>query len=100
MISSKLSLVVFVLLLSVVFLSGCSTLPKPGPDSEPAIRQKADLIPEGTQLDIEVYDPIERFNRGAYRFNYYFDKYLFLPIVRGLPVHYAGLCRGPGLQLR
>lgn len=83
MISSKLKLVVFVLLLSVVFLSGCSTLPKPGPDSEPAIRQKADLIPEGTQLDIEVYDPIEGFNRGAYRFNYYFDKYLFLPIVRG-----------------
>jgi phospholipid-binding lipoprotein MlaA len=69
--------------MSVAFLSGCSTLPKPGPDSEPAMRQKVDLFPEGAQLDIEVYDPIEGFNRGAYRFNYYFDKYLFLPIVSG-----------------
>jgi phospholipid-binding lipoprotein MlaA len=76
-------MVIFVLLLSVVCLSGCSTLPKTGPDTEPAMRQRADLIPEGTKLDVEVYDPIEGFNRGAYRFNYYFDKYLFLPIVAG-----------------
>jgi phospholipid-binding lipoprotein MlaA len=81
MVSRKLKLMVLILLMSAAFLSGCSTLPKPGPDSEPAMRQKADLIAEGAQLDIEVYDPIEGFNRGAYRFNYYFDKYLFLPIV-------------------
>lgn len=30
-----------------------------------------------------VYDPWEKFNRNMYRFNYYFDKYLFLPVVRG-----------------
>jgi phospholipid-binding lipoprotein MlaA len=77
----KLKMVLLVLLLSVFFLSGCSTLPKPGPDTEPAIRQQADLVPEGTVLDVEVYDPMEGFNRGAYRFNYYFDKFLFLPIV-------------------
>jgi phospholipid-binding lipoprotein MlaA len=76
-------MVIIVFLLSVVCLSGCSTLPKTGPDTEPAMRQRADLIPEGTKLDVEVYDPIEGFNRGAYRFNYYFDKYLFLPIVAG-----------------
>jgi phospholipid-binding lipoprotein MlaA len=76
-------MVIFVLLLSIALLSGCTTLPKPGPDTEPAIRQQADLVPEGTILDVEVYDPIEGFNRGAYRFNYYFDKYLFLPIVSG-----------------
>jgi phospholipid-binding lipoprotein MlaA len=40
-----------------------------------------DLVPEGTKLEVEVYDPIEGFNRGAYRFNHYFDKFLFLPIV-------------------
>jgi phospholipid-binding lipoprotein MlaA len=26
---------------------------------------------------------LEGFNRGVYRFNYYFDKYLFLPVVKG-----------------
>lgn len=79
----KFKMVILVALLSVVFLSGCTTLPKPGPDTEPAIRQQADLVPEGTVLDVEVYDPIEGFNRGSYRFNHYFDKYFFLPIVKG-----------------
>jgi len=31
----------------------------------------------------EVADPWEGFNRSMYRFNYYFDKYLFLPVVNG-----------------
>jgi len=79
--SSNFKIVLSVLLLSIFFLSGCSTLPKPGPNSEPAMRQQADLVPEGTTLDVEVYDPLEGFNRGTYRFNYYFDKFLFLPIV-------------------
>ena len=79
--SSKFKIVLFVLLLSIFLLNGCSTLPKPGPNTEPAMRQQADLVPEGTTLDVEVYDPLEGFNRGTYRFNYYFDKYLFLPIV-------------------
>ena len=83
MLFNKSKMVVFVLLLSIALLSGCSTVPKPGPDTEPAMRQQADLVPEGTVLDVEVYDPIEGFNRGSYRFNHYFDKYFFLPIVKG-----------------
>ncbi|KAB0663822.1 VacJ family lipoprotein [Oryzomonas japonica] len=31
----------------------------------------------------EVGDPWEGFNRSMYRFNFYFDKYLFLPVVTG-----------------
>ncbi|MBT1072393.1 MlaA family lipoprotein [Pelotalea chapellei] len=31
----------------------------------------------------EVYDPWEGFNRSIYRFNYYFDSYVFLPVVQG-----------------
>ncbi len=83
MLLDRVKMVILVALLSTVFLSGCTTLPKTGPDTEPAIRQQTDLVPDGTVLDVEVYDPIEGFNRGAYRFNYYFDKYLFLPIVAG-----------------
>jgi len=81
MLSRKSKMVLFGLLLSIALLSGCSTLPKTGPDTVSAQRQQADLVPEGTVLDIEVYDPLEGFNRGVYRFNYYFDKYLFLPVV-------------------
>ncbi len=77
----KLKMVILVSLLSIIMLSGCTTLPKTGPDTEPAQRQQAELVPEGTRLDVEVYDPIEGFNRGVYRFNHYFDKYLFLPVV-------------------
>jgi phospholipid-binding lipoprotein MlaA len=31
----------------------------------------------------DVADPWEGFNRSMYRFNFYFDKYLFLPVVNG-----------------
>jgi phospholipid-binding lipoprotein MlaA len=31
----------------------------------------------------DVEDPWEGFNRSIYRFNFYFDKYLYLPVVRG-----------------
>jgi phospholipid-binding lipoprotein MlaA len=31
----------------------------------------------------EVSDPWEGFNRNMYRFNFYFDKYVFLPVVNG-----------------
>lgn len=39
-------------------------------------------IPEGHIGVAQVYDPFEGWNRGVYRFNYYFDKYIFLPVVR------------------
>lgn len=83
MISRKLKMIISLLFVSIAFLSGCSTLPITGPDTELALRQRADLIPKETKLAIEVYDPIEGFNRGTYRFNYYFDKYFFLPVVSG-----------------
>ncbi len=73
----------FLLVLGLVLLGGCATKPIAGPDTEPAMRQEVDLVLEGTEAGTEVYDPLEGFNRGVYRFNYYFDKYLFLPVVRG-----------------
>jgi phospholipid-binding lipoprotein MlaA len=38
---------------------------------------------EGTVYMIDAYDPLEGFNRQMYVFNYYFDRYFFLPIVNG-----------------
>lgn len=71
-------------LLVGLMLGGCSTAPV----------QKGELIkPEYSPEDIlqpgvvyaadELSDPWEGFNRTMYRFNYRFDKYLFLPAVRG-----------------
>lgn len=40
------------------------------------------FVPEGHVGKVDVYDPFEGWNRGVYRFNYYFDKYLFLPVVK------------------
>jgi phospholipid-binding lipoprotein MlaA len=40
-------------------------------------------IPPGQPPMLLVNDPLEGFNRGAYRFNHYFDQYLFLPVVKG-----------------
>jgi phospholipid-binding lipoprotein MlaA len=72
-----------VIIMLVILLASCSTLPKTSPETEPPMRQYQDLVKEKKEYPIQVYDPLEGFNRGVYRFNYYFDKYLFLPVVKG-----------------
>jgi len=67
--------------LAGLLLGGCSTLPRTTPDTRPAQRTYEDLVDEKQEHPLEIYDPLEGFNRGTYRFNYYFDKYLFLPVV-------------------
>jgi len=32
---------------------------------------------------VDIEDPWKGFNRGMYKFNYHFDKYVFLPVVSG-----------------
>ena len=73
------------LLILFALLSGCSTLPVMAPDSQPPMRRYEDLVklPAGQKPLLAVSDPIQGFNRGAYRFNYYFDKFLFMPVVNG-----------------
>ena len=72
-----------VIIMLIILLASCSTLPKTGPETEPPMRQYKDLVNEKKEYAVEVSDPLEGFNRGVYRFNYYFDKYLFLPVVKG-----------------
>ena len=68
------------ILVAVSQLVACSTLPEStDPTAPPPLRQytpkKSDMI------TLDVNDSMEGFNRRAYRFNYRFDKYVFLPAV-------------------
>lgn len=59
-------------------LSGCATTAGNGLAEVPA---KYSLNDFKDQRFAEVADPWEGFNRSMYKFNFYFDKYLFLPVV-------------------
>lgn len=69
------------LLVAVLQLVGCSTLPKStDPNAPPPLRKYTPK--EGDENIIVVDDSVEGFNRAMYKFDYGFDKYVFLPIVR------------------
>jgi len=76
------------LLIAVLAFGGCSTKPVMPPDGEAVIPPDfpADRV-LGKDVkylsDTLISDPLEGFNRSIYRFNYRFDKYVFLPAVRG-----------------
>jgi phospholipid-binding lipoprotein MlaA len=69
-----------ILLIATLQLVGCSTIPVLDPNAPPPLRQVQ--IDEDREYLIDVSDPLEGYNRGAYKFNYGFDKYLFIPVVR------------------
>jgi len=67
----------FLLLVVIALLAGCA-------QAVPAQRAKyalADFEKPGAVRPLEVYDPISSVNKGLYRFNYNFDRFLFLPVV-------------------
>lgn len=71
-------------LLALGLLSfGCSTVPEMGPDAVAPLRSLETLPEEERIRVLEVKDSVEGFNRGTYRFNYYFDEYVFRPVVKG-----------------
>jgi phospholipid-binding lipoprotein MlaA len=70
-----------VVLLVLLTLAGCSTAPaQKGEIVEPVFSADR-LLEEGVVYEGEriISDPLEGLNRRIYRFNYYFDKYIFLP---------------------
>ena len=76
----------YLLLASLLLMTGCSTAPKQQGDTIEEAFFTPEKILEGgvTEYeDEEVYDPWQGFNRTMYRFNYHFDKYIFLPAVIG-----------------
>jgi phospholipid-binding lipoprotein MlaA len=69
-----------------LLVCGCSTLTQTGPNSLPPLRTYEAVVTDRGPHLLEVDDPIEGFNRGTYRFNYYFDEYLYHPVVRAYEV--------------
>lgn len=69
--------------LALLLAAGCSVTPRPDPNIayEPPKHQVKDYVKESVTYAADVYDPLEGFNRRAYTFNYYFDKFLYLPVV-------------------
>lgn len=69
-------------LLSATLLAGCASTQED--TYTPPARQF--INPQGqayAREQFEVYDPAEKVNRGVYKFNAKFDKYVFLPVVKG-----------------
>ncbi|MBV5318611.1 MAG: VacJ family lipoprotein [Desulfobulbaceae bacterium] len=59
-------------------LSGCASTNPAYPPEEPAMHSVREIDDE---YIAHVNDPWEGFNRSMYKFNYTFDKYVFLPVV-------------------
>jgi phospholipid-binding lipoprotein MlaA len=55
----------------------------PRVSSGQAMWEVSAIVREDVQYPIDVYDPMEGFNRRVYKFNAQFDEYVFLPVVRG-----------------
>ena len=89
--SRILSLRATALLLILLMLGACSTAPpkpeRPMPLSpeelEEPVFSAERILSEGILDYAADYDPWEGMNRRTYNFNYHFDKYVFLPVVRG-----------------
>ena len=62
-------------------LLGCSALPEKSANETPSLHPVHSVVRDEVSYPIDVYDPWEGFNRGMYRFNAGFDRYVFLPAV-------------------
>lgn len=65
-----------------VLSSGCA-VNKGTPSSQAPVEAAKLSHDANVKAMIDVYDPWEGFNRRMYVFNYYFDEYVFLPVVNG-----------------
>lgn len=75
------SILLSTLIGSLLLLSGCSAIPEKQPGEMPAQHPVDSVVRDDVTYAIDVYDPWEGFNRGMYRFNAGFDRYIFLPVV-------------------
>jgi phospholipid-binding lipoprotein MlaA len=77
------SLLLFAAIGSIALVGRAAEEAVESPQAEiPAKRQVSEFVHEDVEYAIDVYDPWESFNRRVYAFNYKFDKYVFLPVVK------------------
>ncbi len=69
------------LLFVLCVAAGCSSSSEQDLAVQPAQHQFGDYYEEGEDYPADVYDPLEGFNRGVYKFNAVFDEFIFLPVV-------------------
>lgn len=70
-----------IILFVILVFSGCATTTARLPQEVPAMHTVAEFSDD--EYVVSTPDPWESFNRSMYRFNYNFDKYIFLPAVNG-----------------
>lgn len=70
-----------VAMVSLFQLTACSAIPEKHVGEQPAQHSVESVVRDDITYAIDVYDPLEGFNRGMYRFNAGFDQYIFLPVV-------------------
>jgi phospholipid-binding lipoprotein MlaA len=66
-------------LFASLYLGACAG--KPAAPAIPPHRQLKDVAQPGEVFAVEVYDPIEGWNRGVYTFNAWVDRAVILPVV-------------------
>ena len=66
---------------ALMLLSGCSGMPQKQENELPAQYPAESVVRDDITYPIDIYAPWEGFNRGMYRFNAGFDRYVFLPVV-------------------
>ena len=69
------------LLFLLCVTAGCASSGRQDLPYQPAQHQLSDFHEEGQDYPVDVYDPLEGFNRGVYKFNAVFDEFIFLPVV-------------------
>lgn len=74
--------VVLITLYAVLSVAGCATTTANLPPEVPAMHTVSEFSDDPERIAY-VDDPWEGFNRRMYNFNYYFDNYVFLPVVSG-----------------
>jgi phospholipid-binding lipoprotein MlaA len=79
---NKTSRLIFftLVLLTALFAAGCAQQ-QTDTNLQPPLHTPENTLDKGVKYAVDIYDPLESMNRRIYMFNYYFDKFIFLPVV-------------------